>query len=590
MKTFKIIETLKKSFIQIKDDTFRYVLIIILAESMSLLLIKQIADRVFKIALFRANIIGITNENFWELLGSPTSLVFLIMSVLLIAIFILFQLTVIIKFANRPYENRKLGKNDFIKPLRKIFSSQILLILVYIFLIMPNANIGLTTNITSNVHLPRFVVDAVLENPAGLIAYTSAIVLAFILNIRLFFTPVIFITRDELSFIESAKESWNLTKKRSFKIFQLVTVITLLTSAITIAGVFLLSIPMALVPDTKIQVAKITGALSVSMIFFFLAFTISYSSIFTLQAIVVAYHEILGEKPYLREKNFAPKKHHLLVNIVMVVVFIVFGVNVYLNTPSDALTSSTKVVSHRGESVKAIENTLESLQIASTYKPDYVEMDIQMTQDGHLIVFHDNTLKRLSKQSDNIHLLTLEEIQKVTLVHNGYESRIPTFDEYVAEAKKLNQPLMVELKTSKYDQDDFIEKMIATLDRYEMRPVTAFQSLDKTAILKLKELYPDTYTGYILGLNIGGLERLDVDFYSIEDSSISSRTLNDIERYNKDLFVWTVNEEDRMDLYLTMEVTGIITDHVEAAQKVIEDLKAATPFDRIYKDVLSSLK
>ncbi|MDE8286895.1 glycerophosphodiester phosphodiesterase [Erysipelothrix rhusiopathiae] len=590
MKTFKIIETLKKSFIQIKDDTFRYVLIIILAESMSLLLIKQIADRVFKIALFRANIIGITNENFWELLGSPTSLIFLIMSVLLIAIFILFQLTVIIKFANRPYENRKLGKNDFINPLRKIFSSQILLILVYIFLIMPNANIGLTTNITSNVHLPRFVVDAVLENPAGLIAYTSAIVLAFILNIRLFFTPVIFITRDELSFIESAKESWALTKKRSFKIFQLVTVITLLTSAITIAGVFLLSIPMALVPDTKIQVAKITGALSVSMIFFFLAFTISYSSIFTLQATVVAYHEILSEKPYLREKNFAPKKHHLLVNIVMVVVFIVFGVNVYLNTPSDALTSSTKVVSHRGESVKAIENTLESLQIASTYKPDYVEMDIQMTQDGHLVVFHDNTLKRLSKQSDNIHLLTLEEIQKVTLVHNGYESRIPTFDEYVAEAKKLNQPLMVELKTSKYDQDDFIEKMIATLDKYEMRPVTAFQSLDKTAILKLKELYPDTYTGYILGLNIGGLERLDVDFYSIEDSSISSRTLNDIERYNKDLFVWTVNEEDRMDLYLTMEVTGIITDHVEAAQNVIEDLKAATPFDRIYKDVLSSLK
>ncbi|AGN25173.1 hypothetical protein K210_08005 [Erysipelothrix rhusiopathiae SY1027] len=446
MKTFKIIETLKKSFIQIKDDTFRYVLIIILAESMSLLLIKQIADRVFKIALFRANIIGITNENFWELLGSPTSLIFLIMSVLLIAIFILFQLTVIIKFANRPYENRKLGKNDFINPLRKIFSSQILLILVYIFLIMPNANIGLTTNITSNVHLPRFVVDAVLENPAGLIAYTSAIVLAFILNIRLFFTPVIFITRDELSFIESAKESWALTKKRSFKIFQLVTVITLLTSAITIAGVFLLSIPMALVPDTKIQVAKITGALSVSMIFFFLAFTISYSSIFTLQATVVAYHEILGEKPYLREKNFAPKKHHLLVNIVMVVVFIVFGVNVYLNTPSDALTSSTKVVSHRGESVKAIENTLESLQIASTYKPDYVEMDIQMTQDGHLVVFHDNTLKRLSKQSDNIHLLTLEEIQKVTLVHNGYESRIPTFDEYVAEAKNLTNRLWLNLK------------------------------------------------------------------------------------------------------------------------------------------------
>lgn len=589
MKKFKIMDTLKKSFVQIKDDTFRYVLIVILAESMSLLLIKQIADRVFKIALFRANINGITNENFGALIKSPTALIFLVLSIILIAIFILFQLTVIIKFANRPYEAKTMKKEDFMKPLKKIFSSQIILILIYIFLIMPNANIGLTTNITSNVHLPRFVVDAVLENPIGLIAYTIAIIVAFILNIKLFFTPVIFIIEDDLTFIESAKQSWALTKKHSFKIFQLVMVIALLTTLITVVGVFILSLPMALISETNVQGMKIVGTLSVTLIFFFVAFIISYSSIFTLQATVVAYHEIRDEKPLTREKNFTPKKHHLLVNVGMIVAFVLFGLNIYFNTPSDALTSTTKVVSHRGESVRAIENTLESLQLANTYNPDYVEMDIQMTQDGKLVVFHDNTLKRLSNQSDNIHLLTLEEVQAVTLSHNGHESHIPTFDEYVAEAKRLNQPLMVELKTSKYDQDGFIDQMIATLDKYEMRDVTAFQSLDKTAILKLKELYPDTYTGYILGLSIGGLERMNVDFYSIEDSSISSRTLNDIEKYNKDLYVWTVNEEDRMDLYLTMQVEGIITDNVLTAQRVIEDLKAATPFDRIYKEMIGSL-
>lgn len=263
MKKFKIMDTLKKSFVQIKDDTFRYVLIVILAESMSLLLIKQIADRVFKIALFRANINGITNENFGALIKSPTALIFLVLSIILIAIFILFQLTVIIKFANRPYEAKTMKKEDFMKPLKKIFSSQIILILIYIFLIMPNANIGLTTNITSNVHLPRFVVDAVLENPIGLIAYTIAIIVAFILNIKLFFTPVIFIIEDDLTFIESAKQSWALTKKHSFKIFQLVMVIALLTTLITVVGVFILSLPMALISETNVQGMKIVGTLSV---------------------------------------------------------------------------------------------------------------------------------------------------------------------------------------------------------------------------------------------------------------------------------------------------------------------------------------
>ena len=55
---------------------------------------------------------------------------------------------------------------------------------------------------------------------------------------------------------------------------------------------------------------------------------------------------------------------------------------------------NTKIWAHRGASGYAPENTLESFELAIEQKADGIELDVQMTKDGELVVIHDETIDR----------------------------------------------------------------------------------------------------------------------------------------------------------------------------------------------------
>ena len=59
-------------------------------------------------------------------------------------------------------------------------------------------------------------------------------------------------------------------------------------------------------------------------------------------------------------------------------------------------TEGTKVWAHRGASGYAPENTLEAFKKAEKMKADGVELDVQLTKDGELVVIHDETVDRVS--------------------------------------------------------------------------------------------------------------------------------------------------------------------------------------------------
>ena len=69
----------------------------------------------------------------------------------------------------------------------------------------------------------------------------------------------------------------------------------------------------------------------------------------------------------------------------------------------------TLVWAHRGASAYAPENTLEAFQLAVSQKADGVELDVQLTKDGELVVAHDETIDRVSNGSGRIVDHTLEE-------------------------------------------------------------------------------------------------------------------------------------------------------------------------------------
>lgn len=112
---------------------------------------------------------------------------------------------------------------------------------------------------------------------------------------------------------------------------------------------------------------------------------------------------------------------------------------------------------------KAIpENSLQAFALA--IQAGYgIELDVQLSRDGQLVVFHDDTLDRVCGVSKRVDDLTYQELQELSL--SGSEQRIPLFSD-VLDLISGQQPLIVELKTGPRNEE-LCRKTWDALQRYQ---------------------------------------------------------------------------------------------------------------------------
>ena len=91
-----------------------------------------------------------------------------------------------------------------------------------------------------------------------------------------------------------------------------------------------------------------------------------------------------------------------------------------------------KFIAHRGlfDREKIPENSMLAFEKAIE-KGYAIELDVNMTKDGYIVVFHDNSLKRMTGIKNDIATMTLSEIKKLKLL--GTENRIPTFEDVLLQ-------------------------------------------------------------------------------------------------------------------------------------------------------------
>ena len=92
----------------------------------------------------------------------------------------------------------------------------------------------------------------------------------------------------------------------------------------------------------------------------------------------------------------------------------------------------TKVWAHRGASGYAPENTLDAFRKAVEMGADGIELDVQMTKDGELVVIHDETIDRVSNGKGWVKNYTYEELKKFNFnkTHLEYtKEEIPTLEQ-----------------------------------------------------------------------------------------------------------------------------------------------------------------
>lgn len=136
------------------------------------------------------------------------------------------------------------------------------------------------------------------------------------------------------------------------------------------------------------------------------------------------------------------------------------------------------------------ENSLPAFQAAARMGCG-VELDVQLSKDGYVVVFHDDTLDRVTGASGRVDSRTLQQLQQLRLCNT--EATIPLFTQ-VLEVLNGSGPLIVELKTGPRNQE-LCQKTLQILRQYPGE--YCIESFDPTIVAWFRRNAPDVLRGQL---------------------------------------------------------------------------------------------
>ena len=181
---------------------------------------------------------------------------------------------------------------------------------------------------------------------------------------------------------------------------------------------------------------------------------------------------------------------------------------------------------------------------------------------------HDYNLQRLTGRNARVRDLDLSEIQNLTIFENGFKSRIPTFEEYVKRAEELKIKLLVELKPSGDEPENFAEMFVKKFRKLGVERKFKIMSLDLGLVRKIEKIAPEIETGFVIPLQFGDFDNSKIDFYVIEDFSYRHDLALKAHRMHRKIFVWTLNTRSEISKYLQEPIDGIISDELETINEI----------------------
>ena len=147
---------------------------------------------------------------------------------------------------------------------------------------------------------------------------------------------------------------------------------------------------------------------------------------------------------------------------------------------------------HRGASSYAPENTMSAFRLGLEMGANGIETDVQRTKDGVLVLFHDDTLTRVTGQPGSVKDYTYAELQEFSVTVHGQSDRIPTLEEFLQEFGHLDLTFAIELKQPFTEADT-----VAMLEKYGMKDKTVITSFQLECLMRARACAPDYRMGYL---------------------------------------------------------------------------------------------
>ena len=466
--------------------------------------------------------------------------------------------------------SRKVFQQSFLF-MKRLSFCKMAFVFFYVAMLFPFIRKILKIYYLNKIVIPDFIVTYLEDKYwlVGLMIFASAWILLYV-SVRLMFAlPKILFEKRTVR--EGVKYSLQKTKKQVlFYAWNLLLIIIK-----TYLFFFLLLTPLLL---GQIVIDNLTQkeSLILGVINFVLIKNVHYMALTYFLVKFVSF--LTGEELEIMPRR---KKDHLMRWGVMGCASIFFALEgyIYLEAP---VTNTPLVISHRGVSNKnGVQNTVQSLEKTAQLKPDLIEMDVQETKDGQFVMMHDANLKNLAGINARPQDLTLEELTGLDISENGYRTKISSFDDYLNRANELHQRLLIEIKTSKKDSPQMMERFLEKYGSIIKQYGHQMQSLDYHVIDQVLK-YDSTIPAYFILPYNSIFPKTKATGYTMEYSTLDEYFVTKLWYTEQKLYVWTINSSDALDKSLQLSVDGMITDDTEMLQETL----AAAQEDPEYTDLL----
>ena len=581
----------------------------------SMAVFKPLLTGVMKLALKAQGLSYLSDETIGTFIRSPLTWFFLLLIVLGMAFFTLFDICCIITCIHASFRKQAmpllaLMRKGLKTSLRVIYQRNIVMIL-YLLIIIPMTHALVISGYITKFTVPQFIVDYIMSHTWLAILYIGFWIYIGLRSFHWIYSLHYFCL-ENCNFKQARKRSWKLQKNHYWT--DLIIVVGWSAACIGIYyGVILFGSWLVSRVNQALPTQDLFSSLTLSGISLLLDvcgalfFCFDLPLFFICISLLFYYRKAaageriprvfrdLDNAYRITNTRWVKKIYMYRKRIIALSIVVVIGVNFAYNFADRrgvlhmGLDNPVEVTAHRGYSAVYPENTIPAFKGAIQVGADWAELDVQQTADGEVIVMHDSNLKRTTGLDKEVWQVTWDEIKDLdngSWFDKKYQTvRIPTLEEVLKVCRgKIH--LNIEIKPSGHDKD--LEEQVAKLlKKYHMRDTCVVSSLKYDSLRKIKQADDSIETAYITSVSYGNFTDLEyADGYSVESTLLSKSFVNKAQKTGKQIYVWTVNSEERLEKVVGMGIDNVITDDPVMAKELIYEQEHSTFWDRYVKQLL----
>jgi len=260
--------------------------------------------------------------------------------------------------------------------------------------------------------------------------------------------------------------------------------------------------------------------------------------------------------------------------IIMVVFYAIYFWKWKTNEQSFYLANRPIILGHRGSPTIITENTVPSFERALEQGVEGIELDVRLTKDNQIVVFHDESLLRLSGVNIEIKDLSYKEIQAHTLKKESNQRAevvAPRLEDLLPVFEKT-ETINIEIKSdSIFDSGEIVNHLIKFLNKNHLDYKTIVSSFNPTMLWRLRKKRPQTITGLLYTkrvplhsiYNMAWSMICRVDNLHIHFDFLDSWIVRWAKSKGMRVNCYTINNETIYQKAIKEKIDGVFTDNIE---------------------------